>query len=268
VLEGAGVGGDPGGVHAGLVGEGVAADVGAVGVRRHVAELVEVVRGRGQAGQLLLTDHIEAHLQLQGRQDRGEVGVAAALAIAVDAALHEPGPGLDSRQRVGHGALGVVVGVDAELDSAAQLGGNSRGRLGDEGGKAAAVGIAEGDVLGARLGGGAHAFERVGRIVAIAVEEMLGVIHRPLALGAQEGDRVGDHRQVLLAGDLDHLVDVQAPALANQADDRREALGEDAQCGVILGGEVATAGHPEGGDRRLLQLEAGQQLEELRLLGV
>ena len=43
----------PGRVHTGLVGEGVAADVGAVGVRRHVAELVEVVRGLREAGELL-----------------------------------------------------------------------------------------------------------------------------------------------------------------------------------------------------------------------
>ena len=130
VLEGAGVGGDPGGVHAGLVGEGVAADVGAVGVRRHVAELVEVVRGRGEAGQLLLADDLEAHLQLQRGQDRGEVGVAAALAVAVDAALDEARPGLDGGQRVGDGALGVVVGVDADLDRVAKRGDHGGGRLG------------------------------------------------------------------------------------------------------------------------------------------
>ena len=53
VLEGAGVGGDAGGVHARLVGEGVAADVGPVRVGGEVAELVEVVGGRGQARQLL-----------------------------------------------------------------------------------------------------------------------------------------------------------------------------------------------------------------------
>ncbi len=61
---------------------------------------------------------------------------------------------------------------------------------------------------------------------------------------------------------------MQAPALADQADDRCEALGQDAQRRVVLGGEVAAPGHAEGGDRRLLQLELGEQLEELRLLGV
>ncbi len=132
VLEGAGVGGDAGGVHPRLVGEGVAADVGAVGVRRHVAELVEVVGGRGEALQLGGGDHVEAHLQLQRRQDRGEVGVAAALAVAVDAALHEAGAGLDRGERVGDRALGVVVGVDADLDRAAEAGDHGRRGLGDE----------------------------------------------------------------------------------------------------------------------------------------
>ena len=160
------------------------------------------------------------------------------------------------------------MGVDADLDLAAQLGDHGRRRLGDEGRQAAAVGVAESDVLGPSLGGGPHAFERVGGVVAVAVEEVLGVEDRPLALRAQEGDRVGDHRQVLLGRDLDHLVDVQAPALADQTDDGREALDQDAQGGVVLGGDVAAPGHAEGGDRRLLQLQLGEQLEELRLLGV
>ena len=41
---------------------------------------------------------------------------------------------------------------------------------------------------------------------------------------AAEGDRVGDHRPVLLRRDPDHLLHVQAPALADQADDGRERL--------------------------------------------
>jgi hypothetical protein len=194
VLEGAGVGGHTRGVHARLVGEGVAPDVGPVGVRRHVAELVEVVRGWGQAGQLLGADHLEAHLQLQRGQDRGQVGVAAALAIAVDAALHEAGAGFDRGERVGDRALGIVVGVDADLDRVAETGAHGRRRLADEGRQAAAVGVAEGDVLGPGLGRRPHTLERVCGVVAVAVEEVLGVEDRPLAPGAEEGDRVGDHR--------------------------------------------------------------------------
>ena len=75
---------------------------------------------------------------------------------------------------------------------------HGRRGLGDEARQAAAVGVAEGDVLGPGLGRGPDAFERVAGVVAVAVEEVLGVEDRPLALLAAEGDRVGDHRQVLL----------------------------------------------------------------------
>ena len=43
-----------------------------------------------------------------------EVGVAAALAEAVDGALHLRAPACDRGQRVGHADLAVVVRVDAE----------------------------------------------------------------------------------------------------------------------------------------------------------
>ncbi len=268
VLEGAGVGGHSRRVHPGLVGEGVAADVGPVGVRRHVAELVEVVGGRRQARQLLLADHLEAHLQLQRRQDRDEVGVAAALAVAVDAALHQAGAGTDRGKRVGDRALGVIVGVDADLDRAVEAGDDGGRGLGDELRQAAAVGIAEGDVLRSRVGGGTDAFERIGGVVAVAVEEVLGVEDRALALFLAEGDRVGDHRQVLLVGDPGHLFQVQAPALADQTDDRGEGTDQDGKGPVVGGLAVAAPGHAEGGDRRLLQLLLGKQLEQLRLLRV
>ena len=53
VLEGARVGLDAGDVHAALVGEGVAPDVGLVGVGGRVGELVDEVRGLGQQPQAI-----------------------------------------------------------------------------------------------------------------------------------------------------------------------------------------------------------------------
>ena len=43
-----------------------------------------------------------------------QVGVAAALAVAVHAALHVRGARLDGGDGVGHGHVGIVVGVDAD----------------------------------------------------------------------------------------------------------------------------------------------------------
>ena len=62
-----------------------------------------------------------AHLQLQVGDDRDEVGVAGALADAVDRALHLGGAGFDRGERVGDRAAGVVVGVDPERAPAAAL---------------------------------------------------------------------------------------------------------------------------------------------------
>ena len=69
-------------------------------------------------------------------------------------------------------------------------------------------------------------------------------------------------------GDADHLLDVEPPALADQADDRREGADQDAERLVFGGREAAAPGHPEGGDRRVAELELGEALEELGLLRV
>ena len=138
----------------------------------------------------------------------------------------------------------------------------------DLGRQRAAVRVAQHDALGARVGGGAHAVERVRRVDVPAVEEVLGVEQRALALAGEEGDRLGDHREVLLAGDAHDLLDVQQARLADERDHRREALGEDPQALVGVGRQPAPAGHAEADDLAALEPLAGEQLEQLLLLGV
>ena len=79
--------------------------------------------------------------------------------------------------------------------------------------------------------------QRVVAVVAVGVEEVLGVVDDALALADEEGDRLGDHAQVLLAVDAHDLLEVQGPRLADERADRREALGEDAQRRIVLGGD-------------------------------
>ena len=86
VLERRGIGGHAGDVHAALVRERVGADVRGVRVRDEVEQLVEVVRRLGQPAQL--RQAVVAHLELEVRDDRDEVRVAAALAVAVHRPLH------------------------------------------------------------------------------------------------------------------------------------------------------------------------------------
>ena len=54
-------------------------------------------------------------LQEQGRDQRTQIGIAAALAQPVERALRLARAGADRRQGDGDGLLGVVVGVDAEI---------------------------------------------------------------------------------------------------------------------------------------------------------
>ena len=116
VLEGPRVGLYPCGVHAALVGEGVAPDVGLIGVGGGVGQLVDEVGGLGQQRQAVGGHALIPHRELQRRQDRDQVGVAASLAVAVDRPLHHPRPSVDRGKRVRDPALGVVVGVDPDLD--------------------------------------------------------------------------------------------------------------------------------------------------------
>ena len=211
---------------------------------------------------------VVAQLQLEVGQDRGEVGVAAALAVAVHRALHQAGAALHGRQRVGDAAAGVVVGVDADCHVTAELGHHRVRGLGQPAGQRGAVGVAQRHVLGARLGGGAQAAQGVARVVGVGVEEVLGVVDHALALAAQEGDRLGDHPQVLLWIHARDLLEVQRPRLAHQRADRGEAVGQSAQAGVVLGRRVPAAGHAERRDLGVLEALALQQLEQRHLLGV
>ena len=54
-------------------------------------------------------------LQLQRRDDRNEVGIAAALAKPVERTLDLTRAGTNRGERVRHRLLGIVVGVDADV---------------------------------------------------------------------------------------------------------------------------------------------------------
>ena len=139
-----------------------------------VGHLADVVGDLRQARELLVADAVDAHLQLEVGDDADQVGVAAALAVAVDRALHLRAPASTAASDVGHRQVGVVVGVDAERRRTAPRA-TARTASAIRAGQGAAVGVAEDEALGAGLGGGAQALERVRRVGAEAVEEVLGV---------------------------------------------------------------------------------------------
>jgi hypothetical protein len=98
---------------------------------------------------------------------------------------------------------------------------------------------------------------------------VLGVVDHPLALGGQEGDRVGDHAQVLLGVDAHDLLQVQRPGLADERADGREGGCEQPQRRVLVGAGVAPARHAERAHvgREALAREALEQLLLLRVRG-
>ncbi len=262
------IGHDAGHVQAALVREGVAPHVGLVGVGRDVAELGDEVRDLGQPGEVLVGDAVAAHRQLEGGDDGAEVGVAAALPVAVDRALDVEDSLLDGDQAVGHGAAGVVVGVDAQGYGAAQCLPHFAHGPAQAHGESGPVGVAEDHGLGPRLDRGAEAAKGVIGMGLVRVEEVLGIVDHPLALLPEEGDRLRDHAQVLVAIDAQDLLDVQVPGLTHDARHRRPQPGQRAQHQVVGRRDPAPAGHAEGRHHRFAQVLPGHALEEGRVLGV
>ena len=101
-------------VKTGLVCERGCAHVRSLRVQRTVQHLGNVVADGGETRQVTLWQAAEAHLQLEIRDDGGEVRVACALPQTVQGSLHLAHARTHGRHGVGHCAAGVVVAVDAE----------------------------------------------------------------------------------------------------------------------------------------------------------
>src|SRR5690606_23820633 len=96
-------------VHAPLVRERAAADVGRVFVRGEVGDLGDEVAQLVELGELPGREAAPVELELDVRDDAAEVGVAAALSVAVDRPLDVTRAGSDGRERVGDAAAAIVV---------------------------------------------------------------------------------------------------------------------------------------------------------------
>ncbi len=130
---------------------------------------------------------VEPELELERRGDRDQVGVAAALAVAVHRALDQTRPGLDGEQRVGGPAAGVVMGVDTDRRSRPEL----RRRPLAPPLIPGSAGMTRWCRRASRSRRPPRAppsgnCTRVVRIGAEAVEEVLGVIDHPLALATRK----------------------------------------------------------------------------------
>ena len=235
-------------VEPGLVRERRRADVGLLGVRGDVHDLGDVVRRGGQPLQPSRRQGAYAHLQGEVRDDRGEVAVAGALAVAVHRPLHLHGAAAHAGEGVGDAAAGVVVEVDADLDVVAEVAGDLADDRLDLVGQRAAVRVAEDERLRTVLGGGLEDPQRELGVVLPAVEEVLGVEQDAEALAGEELDRVGHHGLALVERGPQRLGHVVVPRLAHDARRGRPGVDQVLERDVLVDLAPGAAGRAEGDD--------------------
>ena len=254
---------DGGGMDARLGREGALADIGRVAVGGAIEEVVERARhARDLAESRVRYADLEAlgifGLELQRRNDGGEIGVAAAFAEAVERALDLPRAGAHRGKAIRHRLLGVVVGVNADMVS-----GNLLADLADDlldlVRQRAAVGVAEHDPAGAGIVGGPGAGKRVGRVRLVAVEEMLAVEQHLAALCRGRAHAVADRGEVLLVAGLERDAHVVVPGFGDEAD--RVGLGgeERGKARIVRRRTAGPARHAECGDFCLERPPLGEQ---------
>ena len=271
VLERARVGGDAGDVHAALVGERVAPDVGLIVVRREVQELVEEVRGRGQRVQLLGAHALVAELELQVGDQGRQVGVAAALAVAVLGALDLGRAGHDPRQacwrRRSRRRRGSGFRSSRRCRPSSPTTASIASR--DPVRQRAAVGVAAGDRLRAGLGGRAQARQRSTRGRRRS-RRRSARRRRSTRLPAPTRNAIDSAiiRRFSARSTLTTFSRCRLQVLPTSVQTGAKQSARTCSAGSSCGAHVAPAGHPEGRDLGVLEALAGQQLEELELLGV
>ena len=213
------------GVDAGLGGEGGGADIGRMAVRRAVQQLVERARhGVSDASPAVVHADLEAvgevRLQHQRRDQRHEVGVAAALAEAVQRALDLPRRRRARRPanwrrlarcRHGRGCRACRPGCAGATSPTMRL---------DLVRQRAAIGVAQHDPARARLEGGLGAGAAHRRGWPCSRRRSARSRAAPRGRRRRRRDAVADALEVLLQRAAERDMDVVVPGLGDEADRR------------------------------------------------
>src|SRR6266567_7609300 len=106
-------------MNAGFGGKRAFADIRRMTIRRAIEQLIEPMGDANDAAERFVRNaDVEFvgifGLKLQRRDDRYEIGIAAALAQPVQRSLNLTGAGANRRKAVSHRLLGVVMGMDAD----------------------------------------------------------------------------------------------------------------------------------------------------------
>ncbi len=144
------------------------------------------------------------------------------------------------------------MAMDAEM-AARNVLGDTRDDAFDLVGQRAAIGVAQHHPARAGPVRRPDAVERVVRIGLEAVEEMLGVEQR-LAPGIRQmGDGLRDHVDIFRALDIERLVHMVIPGLADDADRAGLGVQQRRQTGIVLHAAARPARHAEGGECRAVE---------------
>ena len=153
------------------------------------------------------------------------------------------------------------MGVDA--DSSLNGGTGMAGGFGNLIRQATAIGIAEDDARGTGVGGGAETGCRIGGVFLPAVNRMLAVVDDLTAMGLQESDRVGNHRQVFFGRAAQDFPDVQGGSLTVNSDNRGLDLEQAFDLCIFGGADALLAGGAECRELGMLELQLAGFVEEL-----
>ncbi len=262
--------GDPGdgvNVHAAFVRERALADERLIATVIHVGHVVDIARKFRQPLCTAIGQHLKARFfHGQVRANGNQIGIAAALADAVDRALHLHRAGIDGRQRIGHGQIAIVVAVNSHRHGQGGLSGfRERGDFLRHG---AAVGVAQHDEACAGFRGGPHGFRGIFGIEFPAVEEMFGVVNHFPAAFAEVSDGVADHRQVFLERNTQHFGRMERRGFADDRQGFGAGIEQRFHAGVLRGLHSLAAGHAEGANPSVLQIQLLHALKELSVLFV
>ena len=190
----------------------------------------------------------EGRFQHQRGDDGGEVGVAAALADAVQRALYLARARVDGGQRIGHRLPRIVMGVDAEMVAGHGFLDHRFHDGADVDGLGAAIRVAQHDPLAHRLERRTGAGERIIAVGLEAVEEVLAIDQRFLARGFCSLDGLADGVEVFLIRAAERHPHMQIPRLGDEADGGGGRLRERGEAGVVRRRHARALGHAEGGE--------------------
>ena len=238
------------GMDTGLGGKSRRADIGRLMIGSLIDEFVELVGNPRQFGKLagrhadLETAGID-RLQGQGRYDRRQIGIAAALADTIERSLHLTRARFHRCKGVGHCLAGIVMGVNAEVFTGNTGCDHGFDDFGHFRRLRTAIGIAQHDPPGACFMGGLCAGQRILGIGLVAIEEMLAVDHGLTVCRNRRVHRACDGFEVFLIGAAQRHLDVIVPTLGNIADGIAIGGKQTGEAGIVGGRYAMALGHAE-----------------------